>query len=140
MNDPSDTTLGWIRKADGDLRVAQICLNARESYDAVCFHSQQAAEKFLKAFLELKGLLIPKTHQIEQLVELCSNFEPAFEKLYGIGIQLTPYSIRARYDIEFWPPERVAMEAVAAAETVREQVMAALPEKIVNHLSQSLKN
>lgn len=44
-------TLEWADKAEGDLFTAQREIRARVSpnYDAACFHSQQVAEKYLKA-------------------------------------------------------------------------------------------
>jgi len=47
-------TLEWVDKAEGDLITARREYRARKSpnYDAVCFHAQQAAEKYLKAYLQ----------------------------------------------------------------------------------------
>jgi HEPN domain-containing protein len=44
----------WISKAEGDFLTAGRELRARKSpnYDAVCFHAQQCAEKYLKAVLQ----------------------------------------------------------------------------------------
>lgn len=44
-------TLEWFDKAEGDLATASREIRARRkpNYDAVCFHAQQAAEKYLKA-------------------------------------------------------------------------------------------
>lgn len=46
-------TLEWVTKAEGDYLTAVREARIRKSpnYDAVCFHSQQAAEKYLKAYL-----------------------------------------------------------------------------------------
>ena len=43
----------WIEKAEGDYRTAEREMRVRKApnYDAVCFHAQQCAEKYLKAFL-----------------------------------------------------------------------------------------
>ena len=43
----------WVEKAEGDFQSAQRELRARKApnYDAAFFHSQQCAEKYLKAFL-----------------------------------------------------------------------------------------
>ena len=56
----------WIAKAEGDLATAQRELRARRApnYDAVCFHSQQCAEKYLKAFLISEGIEPPRTHNL----------------------------------------------------------------------------
>ena len=47
-------TLEWIEKAEGDFGTAQRELSAAapRNYDAVCFHAQQCAEKYLKAALQ----------------------------------------------------------------------------------------
>jgi len=39
-------------------------------YDTVCFHCQQACEKYLKALLTLSGIHAPRTHDLEVLVAL----------------------------------------------------------------------
>jgi HEPN domain-containing protein len=43
----------WVQKAQGDFNVARRELRVRRlpNYDACCFHAQQCAEKYLKAFL-----------------------------------------------------------------------------------------
>ena len=50
-------TSEWIAKAEADWRVAnrEIRVQHGASYDAVCFHSQQCVEKYLKAFLQEKS-------------------------------------------------------------------------------------
>jgi HEPN domain-containing protein len=47
-------TIEWVEKADGDFATAGRELRARRypNYDAGCFHAQQVAEKYLKAFLQ----------------------------------------------------------------------------------------
>lgn len=47
----------WARKAEGDLRAAAYLLEPRPAQptDAVCFHAQQCAEKYLKALLVLRA-------------------------------------------------------------------------------------
>ena len=47
-------TSEWIEKAEGDLLTAEREYRARNrpNYDAVCFHAQQTAEKYLKAWLQ----------------------------------------------------------------------------------------
>ena len=50
-----DTYLkGWLIKANNDIRIIQNEFSLPENMvvtDAVCFHAQQAVEKFLKSFL-----------------------------------------------------------------------------------------
>lgn len=83
----------WILKADNDLKVAahELKLDLADIVtEAVCFHCQQAAEKYLKAYLITHGIDFDRTHNIEYLVKLCSNIDSDF-----IGVDtgnLTSYS------------------------------------------------
>jgi len=62
----------WVEKAEKDLLTAQRELSFENPItEAVCFHSQQAAEKFLKALLVAHQVYFPKTHSIMELLELC---------------------------------------------------------------------
>jgi len=56
-------TVEGIQKAESDLITARREIRARISpnYDAACFHAQQSAEKYIKAFLQEKNLAVPKT-------------------------------------------------------------------------------
>jgi HEPN domain-containing protein len=40
------------------------------AHDEVCFHAQQAAEKFFKALLQQWGLLVPKIHELDNLLTM----------------------------------------------------------------------
>lgn len=62
---------GWIRKAENDLRNIEIVLPEEDApFDTVCFHAQQAAEKYLKALLTFLGVAFPKTHDLPELLLL----------------------------------------------------------------------
>jgi HEPN domain-containing protein len=69
---PNDTVKEWIAKAEADFAVACRELRARKSpsYDAVCFHCQQCAEKLIKGLLIHLGVTPPKTHMLLVLDEL----------------------------------------------------------------------
>ena len=51
------TALEWEQKADNDLSTAEreIIVQIHPNYDAVCYHSQKAAEKMMKGVLGLKA-------------------------------------------------------------------------------------
>lgn len=89
----------WIDKAEGDLRTAQREFDAqdRPNYDAVSFHAQQCAEKYLKALLVEKGKPFPRTHDLEALLELvlarCPELAPLREELRS----LTDQAVEVRY-------------------------------------------
>ncbi len=55
----------WVQKAEADLLNADNNLNSENiPYDTVCFHCQQAAEKFLKAYLIANGRNYPLSHDL----------------------------------------------------------------------------
>ena len=49
----NELVMEWVEKAEGDSRTAERegTVGEGPNYDAVCFHAQQCAEKYLKAFL-----------------------------------------------------------------------------------------
>lgn len=44
-------------------------------HDAVCFHCQQSAEKYLKALLQDAGIKVAKTHNLVALLPWCVNLK-----------------------------------------------------------------
>ena len=64
----------WIRKADEDLALTEHLLGEDTPYlSAVAFHSQQAAEKYLKAFLVHRQCEFSKTHDLDRLLALVAT-------------------------------------------------------------------
>jgi HEPN domain-containing protein len=60
--------------------------------DAVSFHCQQAAEKFLKALLRELGLPIPRTHDLDQLLVLLLPHHGFLAPLKRILVSLSHYA------------------------------------------------
>ena len=61
----------WLKKAENDLQNVKNNFAAREEdipTDTVCFHCQQAGEKYLKAYLVFAGIRFPSTHSLADLV------------------------------------------------------------------------
>lgn len=114
MKSNADLAEDWLRKAESDLAAADACIDAAKALDAACFHSQQAAEKSLKAWLILRGEPFPRTHNLIELTELCAEQQPRFNELLDDATALNPYAVTGRYAAEFWP-------SVDEARTAREQ-------------------
>ena len=89
----------WVGKAEEDFEAAcvLICLRKRPTPNAVCFHCQQSAEKYLKAYLVREGIKFPRTHDLLELHKLCSSVDPGFELIADLLDHLNPYSIEYRY-------------------------------------------
>ena len=118
----------WAAHADDDMRVAEHTLTLPDDcpYRLVAYHAQQCAEKYLKAYLVLRGIDFPFTHNLARLLELCSEQSAWREQLKDVE-ELTPFAITARYPGDDEPvSEAEARRAVDIAARAREQVRAAL--------------
>lgn len=92
-------TLEWIDKAEGDLLTARREYRARiaPNFDAVCFHTQQAAEKYLKAVLQESGIPIPRIHSLAELLAIISKLDASFLLIQADAIVLEGYAVQFRY-------------------------------------------
>jgi HEPN domain-containing protein len=91
-------TQEWVEKAQGDYRVACAQWQSEDPvWDAICFHSEQCAEKYLKAWLVEQGLGFPKTHDLEALAKLCLPSLAGVERLMDGLRFLTSLAIEIRY-------------------------------------------
>lgn len=110
----------WLIKADNDLNTARLLVSSSNPItDTLCFHSQQAVEKALKAFLTFKDRKFGNTHDILQLLNLCGDFDKAFAELKPLLASMTSYAVVDRYPgdwREILLPE--AKEAFEKAEKV----------------------
>ncbi|MFZ5808148.1 MAG: HEPN domain-containing protein [Chloroflexota bacterium] len=116
----NEITLEWVSKAENDYEAAELTLRGRETpiVDAVCFHSQQCAEKYLKAFLQEHETRFERRHELMPLLELCIGWDSEFEILRGALQKLEQFAVLIRYP-GFDVPVDVAADAFQAAASVR---------------------
>lgn len=114
----------WTVKARHDLEDARRLLKDGGYADTICFLAQQAAEKYLKAYLVFKGVNPFKTHHLEKLARDCARFEKRFEEFLDDCLRLSRYYIETRYPpvvpIEYTKAE--AKKAIEIAEAIIEFV------------------
>lgn len=89
----------WVEKAEGDFRVMQRELRSRKDpcFDAVCYHAQQCAEKFLKARLTAAGIAFVKTHSLTALLDQVVVIEPLWEVFRHDLAHLSAMGAAVRY-------------------------------------------
>ena len=92
-------TSEWVTKAEGDFATARRELSATDNpnYDAVCFHAQQSAEKYLKAFLQEADIPFPKTHDLADLLDLAVSIEPTWTSMTADLNTLSAFAVEYRY-------------------------------------------
>jgi HEPN domain-containing protein len=91
----------------------------------VGFHCQQAAEKYLKAFLQELGDPVPRTHDLEDLLDLLLPHDATLVPLRRGVASLTKYAVEYRYP-GMRATTRQMQSAVRIAERVRSELRARL--------------
>jgi HEPN domain-containing protein len=95
------------------------------------FHSQQAAEKALKAFLAWHDRPFRKTHSLEEIGRQCAQLDPALDGLVDRVAPLSEYAWKFRYPGETEPPSHEdATSALDLAREVYEAILARLPAEV----------
>ncbi len=96
----------WLKKAENDLTIVRHELELSEDEivkDAACFHCQQAAEKYLKAYLIFHKIDFPRTHNIEFLLKQAATIDNDFNH---IDVEeLSDFGVDIRYPDSFYIPE-----------------------------------
>jgi HEPN domain-containing protein len=111
-----------------DLKAMRNMLDPELFEDSVFgFHAQQAVEKALKAWLSLRGVAYPKTHDIRLLMNFLENRAGEdcrrFEQLVDLG----DFAVQFRYD--FLP---------SSANVNRQDILADV-EVLIRHCDQLVK-
>jgi HEPN domain-containing protein len=107
----------WLSYAEEDLHIAdRLLIDPDLSPRHTCWHSQQAAEKALKALLLLETGGYRPTHDLHELANLLP--EPFAERIPRAGLSLlTQLYIESRYPGRY--PEATSAEATTARMTGR---------------------
>lgn len=115
----------WFLRADDDLLLIKTMLKENSfSPNPLCFHAQQAAEKYLKGFLAHNDLHVRKIHDLEVLMEDCIKIDESFGKLRGAIKSLNRFYIESRYPddyIQFSPDD--AKQANKAAKEIKKFIL-----------------
>lgn len=115
----------WLAKADEDFHFAEANLReGSEFYAQLCFHFQQGAEKYLKAYIIKHNLPFDRVHDLVLLLKTCSSHNPEFAELKEECILLNTAYIETRYPVH-WPTaytREAADEAHRAAGNIARKV------------------
>ncbi|MEX2138775.1 MAG: HEPN domain-containing protein [Pirellulales bacterium] len=91
-------TLEWVQKAEADFEAAQVLSqSATPLHDAVCFHAQQCIEKYLKAWLQEANVRFPRSHDLEEMLDLIIPTIPAWNAWRSDFVVLTTHAVEFRY-------------------------------------------
>lgn len=83
----------WLEGAESDLTLAQKGkVSKKVRYNTLCFHSQQAVEKSLKAILIFLDIEYPRTHNISLLLTIIEKGGINVPKIIFPASELTKFT------------------------------------------------
>jgi len=114
----------WLKRAKSNLQIAKAGKVFEDIlYEDLCFDSEQAVEKSLKALLVSIDVSFPRTHSIGHLIELIEAHNVKIPDDIKDSISLTDYAVQTRYPGDFEPvDEQEYQEALEIATKVFEWV------------------
>ena len=126
-NPMNPLTLEYIERAEEDYAAVKELQHSatRNFYNTICFHAQQCIEKFLKAWLQEANLPVPRTHSLEELLDLIVPTLPAWRAWYADFAAFTTHAVDFRSPGESATATNAQHAAKIAAE-VRHAVRDAL--------------
>ena len=104
----------WLRVAELDLKRVEDRLALHDPADAG-FHLQQAAEKFLKAFLLSKGWRLRRIHNLDALLDDAVSYDPRLDAFRPACVRISAFYFVERYPLrlEAAPSEADVRAALA---------------------------
>ena len=99
---PSDAPIpgspeDWLRHARSDLALARQRNAPDILLTTLCFHTQQAVEKGIKAVLVQRGIVFPYTHDLARLITLVRDARLPWPEELDAAAALTEYAVGSRY-------------------------------------------
>jgi HEPN domain-containing protein len=102
-----------------------LAVQPRPKRDSVCFHCQQSAEKYLKALLQELGLAVPRTHDLDDLLDLLLPHDAHLKPLRRGLFSLTRHAVEYRY-----PGVRARTREMQSALRIAERVRAEMRTRL----------
>ena len=113
----------WLDFAHMDLSSAEFLLGMHPlPVEIICYHCEQAAEKFLKAVLIYYGVEAPMTHDLVLPCKLCVQLDQSWEQMIDACVELSPYGVQVRYPSDMELNESDVSSALRACRKIGEFV------------------
>ena len=94
----------WLFRAREDVAVMNRLSDSRVEFytSTICFHAQQAVEKYLKTFLIFHDVDFPRTHDVDFLLMECQKIDHIN---FNLDLKsLTEFGVSVRYPDDFYIP------------------------------------
>lgn len=129
-----DETKLWLKFADENLESAKILIKS-SLYNPVLQNSQQAIEKYIKAYMIEKGIKLQKTHNILSLVEILKSKNFILDISEDEIDLIDSIYLSSKYPFgsvlpDFEPDENICLTCIEIASRVKEDVCKELNKTI----------
>jgi HEPN domain-containing protein len=127
------STRQWLGHARDDLELAENAVRegTRPFLRDAASHSQQSAEKALKAFLTGHDAPFPRIHDLEDIGARCVAADASLQALVDRVAQLSQYAWRFRYPGEpYEPTAEEVRQALQFARETFEAILSRLPAEV----------
>ena len=118
----------WLDKANDDLRAAEYLSSMHHPTpdEIICFHCQQSAEKHLKAFIFIHDIEPEKSHDLEELLKTCLEYNETFSLLLSKLQFLNEYAVMPRYPNQLEISDNDMKIAIQYAKDIQDFVLQAI--------------
>jgi len=119
----------WLAKADEDFEFARVnFVEGKSFFPQICFHFQQATEKYLKAYIIANELEFLKIHDLPLLLKICLSKDPSFEQLREDCEYLTTFYVDTRYPVHC--PTQFSLQETQKAFKSTERIRSFIKNKL----------
>ena len=116
----------WFKKAESDFKTIENNLKSNDPpTDAICFHAQQAIEKYMKGALIYFEKHITKTHDLVNLLTSIVHYIPELAEYEERLDEISHYGVEIRYpDIFYEPTLDEAQKSYETAKKIKDIITA----------------
>lgn len=107
--------------AKKDIKGAEILFEYDGDYGLICFHCQQAIEKYLKGYLISKTGILQEGHSLVKLCKKAIDFNDVFKEFLKDCAFVNTYYIETRYPSE--DPLNITEEEVLTCFSITRSIM-----------------
>lgn len=98
----NDVVKDWLKRAEDDYKHVKRDLPKEDYFFShLAFFLEQAAEKYLKAYIVAFDLSFEYTHDLLKLLEICKSKEKEFNNFLNVCNELNPYYVDTRYPVHW---------------------------------------
>jgi len=125
-NEKSSIVNLWFKKAESDFKTIENNLKSNDPpTDAICFHAQQAIEKYMKGALIYFEKHITKTHDLVNLLTSIVHYIPELAEYEERLDEISHYGVEIRYpDIFYEPTLDEAQKSYETAKKIKDIITA----------------